>query len=268
MDKSSIIGIILGVGTLILGMLLKGSSLEVLLNPAAVVIIVLGTIATVFIAFPYSDIRRIPKLFGVLFTNSRDASQTEIVDKFVEYATISRRDGMLALESKIEEIDDPFFQQASRMMIDGQDPDFIRHTLHERIEAMQERHDSGAAIFSQAGTYSPSLGVLGAVLGLIAALGNLDDITKLGESIAAAFVATLLGIFFGYVLWHPFANKLRRKSKVEVLNQHMIIEGTIAIINGSSPRAIEEYLSVYMEEKVQRAYKEGADRGNVTEQEI
>ncbi len=110
--------------------------------------------------------------------------------------------------------------------------------------------------------------MLGAVLGLIAALGNLDDITMLGESIAAAFVATLLGIFFGYVLWHPFANKLRRKSKVEVLNQHMIIEGTIAIINGSSPRAIEEYLSVYMEEKVQKAYKEGADRGNVTEQEI
>lgn len=102
------------------------------------------------------------------------------------------------------------------MMIDGQDPDYIRHTLHERIEAMQDRHASGAAIFSQAGTYSPSLGVLGAVLGLIAALGNLDDITMLGESIAAAFVATLLGIFFGYVLWHPFANKLKRKSKIEV----------------------------------------------------
>ncbi|GAF20261.1 flagellar motor rotation protein MotA [Bacillus sp. JCM 19046] len=268
MDKSSIIGIILGFGTVILGILLKGSSLDVLLNPAAVVIIVLGTIATVFIAFPYSDIKRIPKLFRVLFSNSKDASQADIIKKFVEYATISRRDGMLALESKIEEIDDPFFRQASRMMIDGQDPDYIRHTLHERIEAMQDRHASGAAIFSQAGTYSPSLGVLGAVLGLIAALGNLDDITMLGESIAAAFVATLLGIFFGYVLWHPFANKLKRKSKIEVLNQHMIIEGTIAIINGSSPRGIEEYLSVYMEEKDQKAVKEGVEQANVTEAEI
>lgn len=109
MDKSSIIGIILGFGTVILGILLKGSSLDVLLNPAAVVIIVLGTIATVFIAFPYSDIKRIPKLFRVLFSNSKDASQADIIKKFVEYATISRRDGMLALESKIEEIDDPFF---------------------------------------------------------------------------------------------------------------------------------------------------------------
>lgn len=105
------------------------------------------------------------------------------------------------------------------------------------------------------------------MLGLISALGNLDDINKLGESIAAAFVATLLGIFFGYVLWHPFANKLRRKSKIEVLNQHMIIEGTIAIINGSSPRAVEEYLSVYMEEKKQKAYKEGAEQRHVTQAE-
>lgn len=267
MDKTSFIGIILGIGTVIFGVILKGSSLEVLLNPAAIVIIIIGTIAAVLIAFPFSDIKRVPKLFGVLLSERKETSQQEIVEKFVEYATISRRDGMLALESKIEDIDDPFFQQATRMMIDGQDPDFIRHTLHERIDAMQERHATGAAIFSQAGTYSPSLGVLGAVLGLISALGNLDDINKLGESIAAAFVATLLGIFFGYVLWHPFANKLRRKSKIEVLNQHMIIEGTIAIINGSSPRAVEEYLSVYMEEKKQKAYKEGAEQRHVTQAE-
>lgn len=267
MDKTSFIGIFLGIGTVIFGVILKGSSLEVLLNPAAIVIIIIGTIAAVLIAFPFSDIKRVPKLFGVLLSERKETSQHEIVEKFVEYATISRRDGMLALESKIEDIDDPFFQQATRMMIDGQDPDFIRHTLHERIDAMQERHATGAAIFSQAGTYSPSLGVLGAVLGLISALGNLDDINKLGESIAAAFVATLLGIFFGYVLWHPFANKLRRKSKIEVLNQHMIIEGKIAIINGSSPRAVEEYLSVYMEEKKQKAYKEGAEQRHVTQAE-
>ncbi|GIN10916.1 motility protein A [Shouchella clausii] len=267
MDKTSFIGILLGISTVIFGVILKGSSLDVLLNPAAIVIIIIGTIAAVLIAFPFSDIKRVPKLFGVLLSERKETSQQEIVEKFVEYATISRRDGMLALESKIEDIDDPFFQQATRMMIDGQDPDFIRHTLHERIDAMQERHATGAAIFSQAGTYSPSLGVLGAVLGLISALGNLDDINKLGESIAAAFVATLLGIFFGYVLWHPFANKLRRKSKIEVLNQHMIIEGTIAIINGSSPRAVEEYLSVYMEEKKQKAYKEGAEQRHVTQAE-
>ncbi|MFB4211458.1 flagellar motor stator protein MotA [Shouchella sp. 1P09AA] len=268
MDKSSYIGIFLGFCTIVLGILLKGSSLEVLLNPAAIVIILLGTFACVFIAFPFDDIKRIPKLFRVLFSNRKDETQEEIIEHFVEYASISRRDGMLALEGKIDEIEDPFFRQAIRMMIDGQDPDFIRHAMHERIDAMQERHASGAAIFSQAGTYSPSLGVLGAVLGLIAALGNLDDITMLGESIAAAFVATLLGIFFGYVLWHPFANKLKRKSKVEVLHQHMIIEGTIAIINGSSPRSIEEYLSVYLEEKKQHRVKGGVESKNVAEAEI
>ncbi|MBG9784591.1 flagellar motor stator protein MotA [Shouchella lehensis] len=268
MDKSSFIGIFFGICTLVLGMLLKGSSLEVLLNPAAIVIIVLGTFACVFIAFPFADIKRIPKLFRVLFSNRKGMTQQEIIEQFVDYASISRRDGMLALEGKIDEIEDPFFKQAIRMMIDGQDPDYIRHSLHERIDAMQERHASGAAIFSQAGTYSPSLGVLGAVLGLIAALGNLDDITMLGESIAAAFVATLLGIFFGYVLWHPFANKLKRKSTMEVLHQHMIIEGTVAIIGGSSPRSVEEYLSVYLEEKEQQRGKGGVRRDDVAEAEI
>ncbi len=148
------------------------------------------------------------------------------------------------------------------MMIDGQEEDVIRFTLNERLDAMQERHASGAAIFTQAGTYAPTLGVLGAVLGLIAALGNLEDMEALGHSIAAAFVATLLGIFSGYVLWHPFANKLRRKSQLEILHNQMILEGTISILNGSSPRAIEESLSVYMENKQRDAYFERTEKEN------
>ncbi|WP_059105650.1 flagellar motor stator protein MotA [Shouchella shacheensis] len=265
MDKTSFIGIILGVSTVVFGIFLKGSSIEVLLNPAAILIIVGGTIASLLIAFPFKDIKQIPKLFKILLSEKKEPSFEEILESFVDYASISRREGMLALEGKIDEIEDPFFRQAVRMMIDGQEPEFIRHTLYERIDAMQDRHATGASIFTQAGTYSPSLGVLGAVLGLIAALGNLDDVAALGESIAAAFVATLLGIFFGYVLWHPFANKLRRKSKVEVLRNHIIIEGTISIINGSSPRAVEEHLSVYMEEKKQKEFVERADTAHATQ---
>lgn len=166
MDKTSFIGILLGIGTVIFGVILKGSSLEVLLNPAAIVIIIIGTIAAVLIAFPFSDIKRVPKLFGVLLSERKETSQQEIVEKFVEYATISRRDGMLALESKIEDIDDPFFQQATRMMIDGQDPDFIRHTLHERIDAMQERHATGAAILAKPAPIRQALEYSGRCWGL------------------------------------------------------------------------------------------------------
>ncbi|WP_017729309.1 flagellar motor stator protein MotA [Halalkalibacterium ligniniphilum] len=254
MDKTSFIGVILGVIAIILGMVFKGTSLTVLINPAAFMIIFAGTIAAVLVAFPMEEIKRVPKLFKILFSEKKQPPTTELIEQFVEYAKISRQEGLLSLESKIKDIDDPFLQQSMRMVIDGLDPEFIRYTLNERIDAMQERHATGASIFTQAGTYAPTLGVLGAVLGLIAALGNLEDTEALGYAIAAAFVATLFGIFSGYVLWHPFANKLKRKSRKETLHKYIIVEGTISIINGVSPRAMEESLSVYLEEQEQVEY--------------
>src|SRR5699024_3299529 len=129
----------------------------------------------------------------------------EVIRTFSNWATVSRREGLLALEPYVNNINDPFLKSGTRMIIDGNDHDFVKEVLLEDIASTQERHSMGAKIFSQAGTYAPTLGVLGAVLGLIAALGNLNDIASLGHSIAAAFVATLLGIFSGYVLWHPIA---------------------------------------------------------------
>jgi chemotaxis protein MotA len=126
---------------------------------------------------------------------------------------------------------------------------------------MEERHLAGAAIFSQAGTYAPTLGVLGAVLGLIAALGDLNDIDKLGYAIAAAFVATLFGIFTGYVFWHPFANKLKRKSKQEIIVKSVIIEGVLSIQAGVAPRAIEDKLIVYVPKSERSKLEIGANQG-------
>jgi chemotaxis protein MotA len=111
---------------------------------------------------------------------------------------------------------------------------------------MEERHDVGAKIFTQAGTYAPTLGVLGAVIGLVAALGHLDDISLLGKSISAAFIATLFGIFTGYVLWHPFANKLKRKSQQEVTNKLIMLEGLLAIQEGMPVRVVEEKLLTHL----------------------
>ena len=132
------------------------------------------------------------------------------------------------------------------MVIDGMDPEFVSDVLDAEVEGMEQRHNDGAAIFNQAGTYAPTLGVLGAVVGLIAALGNLTDIDKLGASIAAAFVATLLGIFTGYVIWLPFANKLKMLSKLEVTEKRMIIEGILSLQAGDSPIAIEAKLMVFI----------------------
>jgi chemotaxis protein MotA len=168
---------------------------------------------------------------------------------------VARREGILALESRLEEINDPFLKNGMSMVIDGMDVDFVRDVLDADIEAMEERHRSGALIFSQAGMYAPTLGVLGAVVGLIAALGNLNDIEVLGHSIAAAFVATLLGIFTGYVLWHPFSNKLKLVSKDEVELKRMMVEGILSLQAGDSPMAIESKLLVFIPQKVRELLK-------------
>lgn len=246
MDISSVVGIVLGFVALLVGMTMKGVTPDALLNPAAILIIILGTIATVVIAFPGNELKRIPKLLKIIFTNNKLANDVELIKMFSSWADLARREGLLALESKTNEIDDPFLKNGLTLAIDGQNADYIRDVLTEEVEAMEERHHAGAHIFTQAGTYAPTLGVLGAVVGLVAALKDMTDIEKLGHAISAAFIATLLGIFTGYVLWHPFANKLKRKSAIEAKQKNMMIEGILSVLEGEAPRVIEQKLASFL----------------------
>ncbi|MFC5541966.1 MAG: flagellar motor stator protein MotA [Bacilli bacterium] len=259
MDISTVLGIILGVVAIFVGMVLKGASLSILLNPAAILIIIVGTISSVVIGFPMRELKRIPKLLKVIFTEQKMVSDVEIIQMFSKWADLARREGLLALESEAQEIEDPFLRNGLTLAIDGQSADYIRDVLNEEVEAMEERHESGAQIFSQAGTYAPTLGVLGAVVGLIAALGDMEDIDTLGYAVSSAFVATLLGIFTGYVLWHPFANKLRRKSAFEARQKRLMIEGVLSVLEGEAPRIIEQKLASYLtNEERKQFYESGA----------
>ncbi|KAF6569138.1 flagellar motor stator protein MotA [Paenibacillus sp. SEL3] len=247
MQISTIIGLVLGILSLVVGMILKGAPVVNLVNnPAAYMIIFVGTAASIFMAFPMAEIKRIPKLFKVIFTEQKLLDRKELIGTFTEWASITRREGLLALESKVEEIDDPFMRGGMRMIIDGNDQEFVRDVLMEDINATEDRHRSGALIFSQAGMYAPTLGVLGAVVGLIAALADLSDMEKLSHAIAAAFIATLLGIFTGYVLWHPMSNKLKRLSKKEVELKLMMVEGLLSIQSGISTIAISQKLTIFL----------------------
>lgn len=246
MDKTSLFGIILGFSVLIGGMILKGSSPIALYNPAALIIIIGGTIACILIAFPFNEVKKVPSLFGVIFRNVKNVSIKELIPLFTEWAVVARKEGLLSLEERAEEVDDPFLKRGLSMVVDGQSQEYIRDLMEEEIAAMEDRHQVGAKIFSQAGTYSPTLGVLGAVIGLVAALGHLNDVALLGKSISAAFIATLFGIFMGYVLWHPFANKLKRKSEQEVKIKLIMLEGVLAIQEGLPARMIEEKLLTYL----------------------
>ena len=269
MDFSTVIGLVLGFGALLIGMVMKGVTIDSLFNMAAILIIIFGTIATVVIAFPTSELKKIPKLFGILFKEQKLTSDSEIIRMFSNWADVARREGLLSLEAKADDIEDPFLKNGLGLAIDGQNADYIRDVLSEEVEAMEDRHATGALIFSQAGTYAPTLGVLGAVVGLIAALKDMNDIEALGFAISAAFIATLLGIFTGYVLWHPFANKLKRKSSEEVRQKMMMIEGILSVLEGEAPRVIEQKLASYlsMEERRKLAEEiEGKGAGQVGEE--
>ena len=255
MEISTLLGLFLGFIAIGLGMVMKGASLAAIWNPAAFLIIFVGTAASLFIGFPMDEMKKFPALFKLILVQQNLMTKTDLIKMLVEWATLSRREGLLVLENKLVTVEDSFLRSGFQMIVDGTDPDLVRKTLDEGLYAMEERHRSGALIFSQAGTYAPTLGVLGAVIGLIAALGNLKDIDKLGHSIAAAFVATLLGIFSGYVLWHPIANKLKRLSKREVELKQMMIEGVLAVQSGISPTLIEQNLLFYLTEEEKKKYR-------------
>lgn len=264
MEISTLIGIIIGVLSLIVGMFLKGAPIINLVNnPAAYVIILVGTLATLFVAFPMSELKKVPKLFKKMFIKQTMIGKPELIKVFMEWASITRREGLLALESKVEEINDDFLRNGMRMIIDGNEQEFVRDVLTEDIAATEERHRAGALIFSQAGMYAPTLGVLGAVIGLVAALADMNDMEKLAHAIAAAFIATLLGIFTGYVLWHPMATKLKRLSKREVEIRLMMVEGLLSIQSGVSTIAIQQKLAVFLTptERVQLQNREDETGG-------
>lgn len=249
LDKTTIIGLITGIVAIGLGMILKGVTIESMLNPAAFLIIIFGTIASVLIAFPTRIIKKVPSLLKIIFFDKEEVNIYQLIQSFAKWAEQTRREGLLSLEAQMEEIDDPFLKSGLQMALDGQNPDFIRDVLMEKIAAMEERHAEGARVFSQAGTYAPTLGVLGAVVGLVAALSNMQNMDVLGTAISAAFIATLFGIFTGYVLWHPFANKLKEKSRQEVKVKQIMVEGVLSITAGESPTVIKDKLSSYLSSK-------------------
>lgn len=255
MEKSTWIGFIGGIAAVGVGMYLKGADPHALINPAAFLIIIAGTAAAIFNAFPMREIKHFPKLLKLIFFGRSFTPKQEILELFISVAKSAKQEGVMAIEKRANEVADPFIRSTLTMVADGFNADFIYNVIDADIKQMEERHRGGAAIFAQCGMYAPTLGVLGAVIGLIAALGNLDDINQLGHSIAAAFVATLLGIFTGYVCWHPFANKLKQLNAEEVVMKRMVLEGALALQEGASSIAIESRLQAFIptsERKSQR----------------
>lgn len=241
MDIFLIIGLVLGVICIMMALILKGASVAMLLNGEVAVIIFGGMIAAVLSSYTMADIKRLPKVMKVLMSNEEpDLNGT--IEKMVELSNIARREGLLALEAPVNELDDPFMKQGLELVVDGAEAEQIRDLMESEVDAMETRHHRMSGLFKTAGATSPTLGVMGAAIGLIGALGNLSDINKLGPMIASAFVATIFGIFMGYLVMMPFATRLEAKNEEEVLLKTLIIEGVMDIQAGHSAKVIEQKL--------------------------
>ena len=241
MDIFLIIGLVLGAICIVMALILKGASLAMLLNGEVIVIIFGGMIAAVLSSYTMADIKRLPKVMKVLMSNEEpDLNGT--IEKMVELSNIARREGLLALEAPVNELDDPFMKQGLELVVDGAEAEQIRDLMESEVDAMETRHHRMSGLCKTAGATSPTLGVMSAAIGLIGALGNLSDINKLGPMIASAFVATIFGIFMGYLVMIPFATRLEAKNEEEVLLKTLIIEGVMDIQAGHSAKVIEQKL--------------------------
>ena len=255
MDIFLIIGLVLGAICIMLALILKGASVAMLLNGEVAVIIFGGMIAAVLSSYTMADIKRLPKVMKVLMSNEEpDLNGT--IEKMVELSNIARREGLLALEAPVNELDDPFMKQGLELVVDGAEAEQIRDLMESEVDAMETRHHRMSGLFKTAGATSPTLGVMGAAIGLIGALGNLSDINKLGPMIASAFVATIFGIFMGYLVMIPFATRLEAKNEEEVLLKTLIIEGVMDIQAGHSAKVIEQKLYAQIPPEMRKVSEE------------
>jgi chemotaxis protein MotA len=244
-DVLSITGLLLAAVAIILGAVLKGAGIHALVSAAAFMIVVVGTIAAICVQTPMQVMKRaIAMLPWILRPPSHDPLR--IIRKIIDWSNISRRQGLLGLERLLVSEPDPFLQKGLQLVVDGSEPDTIRSTLEFDLHAREAADIRAAKVFEGMGIYSPTLGIIGAVLGLMAVMQNLADPTRLGHGIAAAFTATVYGIGLANLFFLPVSVKLKVIIHRQTQMREMVIDGMLSIAQGENPRAIESKLQGYL----------------------
>ncbi|MES0874584.1 flagellar motor protein [Sinimarinibacterium thermocellulolyticum] len=245
MDKLSLVGIVLALFAIVGGSVLKGSGVAALMNPAAFVIVLVGTLAAIMLHTPMSTFKHALKIMRWAFRPPQHDAKA-LIANIVEWSGIARKQGLLALEGTVEAQTDPFLKKGLQMLVDGAEPDAIRNILEVEMSTREHFDQQGAKVFEGMGIYAPTLGIIGAVLGLMAVMKNLADPSKLGAGIAAAFTATIYGIASANLFFLPIAAKLKAAIAEQTRLREMTIEGLVSISQGENPRNIESKLQGYL----------------------
>ena len=264
MDKATLIGLVLGIGAIAGGQILEGGTLHSIIQFTAAVIVFGGTFGAVFISYPFQDVLSgFKALKAIIKEPLLDPHQ--VIGQITGYANKARKEGILSLEKEIKNVGNGFMAKALTMAVDGIEPHIIRDAMGAELEYLNEYGKVNSKIFKSAGGYAPTIGILGAVLGLIHVMQNLSDPSKLGAGIAVAFVATVYGVGSANILFLPFATKLEIRHRHEMIINEMILEGVVAVSTGENPRLIEEKLNSFLSEA--QKIKNSAAKGSAAAEE-
>ena len=244
MDLATIFGIFSAFGLVILA-IATGGGLSLFVNPPSLMIVVGGTFGTILINYPARDVLGAFKVVKNVFF-AKQSNVEEITKNFVEFATKARREGILALESHVQEIENEFLKKGLQLSVDGLEPQAISEILETEMEVMKARHQFGAEIFTTMGTYAPALGMIGTLIGLVQMLQSMDDPSSIGPAMAVALLTTFYGSVLANLVCMPVAGKLRTRSREEALVMEMIISGVVSLSNGDNPRILEQKLLVFL----------------------
>lgn len=240
-DILTILGLTIGVSAILLGQQLEGGKLSTLINGPAALIVIGGTLGAVMLQSPMMVfVRAIKMLWWTISTPQFDSEA--VIQKIISWSNIARREGLLGLENLEDTEEDPFSKKGLQLLIDGSEPEAIRTIMEVDIHTRESFDIQAARVYESMGGYSPTIGIIGAVLGLIQVMGNLSDPSKLGGGIAIAFVATIYGVALANLILLPIANKLKSIVITDAHYNEMIVEGLVSIAEGENPRNIETKL--------------------------
>ena len=257
MDIASLVGLIVALALVIGSILIGSAPMSAFIDVPSIMIVIGGSLAAAMICFPLKSILRTPLVMKKVFLN-KPLNVKDLIQLIVSLAETARRDGLLALEARLEEIDSPFVKLGVQMAVDGTRPEVIEDIMRTEIDAIATRHREGKGLMDQMGRFAPAYGMIGTLMGLIMMLSNMSDPSSIGAGMAVALITTLYGSIVSNVFFIPFAEKLNFISKQEQVALEIVLRGIMGIQSGENPRVIQQKLMTYLPPAQRQAVEEAA----------
>jgi chemotaxis protein MotA len=255
MDIATVVGLCLACCLIVGSIILGGAPLTAFIDPPSMMVVVGGAFAAALICFPLKVMLGMPKIMLKVVLNKSEDFRS-MVETIVSLAEVARRDGLLALESKLEEVENPFIRMGVQMAVDGTRPEVIESILRTEMDAVGTRHKNGKSILDQIARFAPAYGMIGTLMGLIMMLRDMSDPSVIGKGMAVALITTLYGAIMANVVFMPFAEKLGFMNKQELMGLEIIVRGIMDIQSGENPRVIEQKLNTFLPVKMRTTEEE------------